>query len=286
MYDVVFGAKVDSPLGLIQWLSGASTPPSTSFTIVTNYTTKLQAWMRVYTLTSNNSVQEHCWDGDHWYGGSLASVGFVAAPNSKLTGIQFSSNLRVYYQQSSGVISELQYSGGLTWGQLTLPVSPAPLMGTSLAAISWGDVSIRLYYQDQQCFLREMQYEGGWQAGSLKVPAKPGTPISVVGWTVSSGNPSPSCVYVLTYVQGSIRLYYIDDDCTLQEQCLEDGGQWYTGSLGATGTVAASNSSLDAANWTGVIQIYYQAADNTNAIQEFGTINDKGWSPYETLALS
>jgi hypothetical protein len=119
--------------------------------------------MRLYYLSSDNSLQEFMWSGNSWSQGTLAQQAFAARSESQLAVLLFQSTneLRLYYQLSNSTIQELSYNLNLTSGAKwnLLPqgsTMPRALAGSGLGAGNLGSGNgLRLWFQEEDYSIHE-----------------------------------------------------------------------------------------------------------------------------------
>jgi len=142
-------------------------------------------------------------------------------------------------------------------------------INTATACVAFGNVHLRVYFQDSEGYVRESQWDGSWTGGAVSnrlFKAKANTPLSAITWGSTP----------------SIRVYYVDNNNTLQEHCW-DGKGWYIGALGGRSITVDWRSRIASTTWstTPSIRVYYQAPGN-EAIREV-CWDGNGWTTGSTL---
>jgi len=140
--------------------------------------------LRVYAQSSDNTIQEFCWnsDGAGWVKGTNLGA---ALPGSGLAATSFKTSqlgIRVYMQDNNLNLIEKCYDANRGWytGAFSVPKA-APRAGLSVT--SWGSVSIRVYYAAANDKLLEHCWDGnGWYTGAFSQPCIPGTQSAVINW--------------------------------------------------------------------------------------------------------
>jgi len=218
--------------------------------------------IRVYYLSSDNKLCEHCYDeGSGWYVGSLNKMGFTVAPYSKIGACFLATSslqLRVYVQSTDNTIQEYGYDNGTTgWQKMTNLGGALP--GTHIASTSWtgaAPLSIRTYFQTADQALVEKAWDGSWYTGGFSVPKAP--PRCAIA--VTNFNASKSGV--------SLRVYYAAAGDIILEKAYD--GSWYDG---AFKQACIPGSKVAAISWGGgggvQIRVYFQNGTQDSAITEW-----------------
>ncbi|KAK6329776.1 hypothetical protein TWF730_006075 [Orbilia blumenaviensis] len=134
--------------------------------------------IRLYYLSPDFVIQEHRYtEAKGWLPGTLESLEVSATPSSRLAAVEWSGNIRVYFQGSNyDKIEELRYmdnvrsrgSGNVKGWERGATLCSA-LNGTSLAAATYiaDRVKIHIFYQDGSYNVRELVYKGdGFEEGT------------------------------------------------------------------------------------------------------------------------
>ncbi|PBK99477.1 fungal fucose-specific lectin [Armillaria gallica] len=146
--------------------------------------------------------------------------------------------------------------------------------GTSIAATALSPTPIRVYFQDSSNGVREFSHSwAGWTGGTshdIRFQAKPRSPLAVMEW-----------------VEGDktrhIRIYALDKQNIIHEQCWDRSKGWHQGSLTSKAIVPASFSKLATTLWLGRsdLRVYYQRDDQR--IQEHRYSSGTGWTLGATM---
>jgi kumamolisin len=135
--------------------------------------------LRVYYQDTGGTIREQCYDDGTgvWQPGQFTAPS--AAPGTSLAAVSWSdagtgaAHLRVYYQDTGGLIHEQSAESGQWQPDRSFGAAP----GSGLAVARWLDIAngahLRVYYQDPENVIREQCYDtGAWVTGSFVVPTQ------------------------------------------------------------------------------------------------------------------